>query len=102
MDQAIKLLESRSDTLSPENQFTYGLAKWGLDQKSQGLQHLLTAVRGKPDKILWRLDLGRLYLELAKFADAREQAQLVLQAYPNNLEAMLLLKKLEEIQRPSK
>lgn len=102
MDQAIKLLESRSDTLAPENQFTYGLAKWGLDQKSQGLQHLLSAVRGNPDKVLWRLDLGRLYLELAKFADAREQAQLVLQAYPNNLEALLLLKKLEEIQRPSK
>ncbi len=102
MDKAIQLLETRTDTLSPENQFTYGLAKWGMNQREQGLQHLLVAVRNRPDKVIWRLDLARLYLELEKYADAREQTLLVLQSQPNNLEANLLLKKLEEIQRPVK
>ncbi|HMP16834.1 MAG TPA: tetratricopeptide repeat protein, partial [Gemmatales bacterium] len=100
MAKAIQLLESRTDTLLPENQFTYGMAKWGMNQKEQGLQHLLSAVRGRPDKALWRLDLARLYLELQKYADARQQAQLVLHALPGNLEATLLLRKLDEIQRP--
>jgi O-antigen ligase/tetratricopeptide (TPR) repeat protein len=102
MAKAIEILEGRSDTLAPENQLTYGLAKWGMNQREQGLQHLLTAVRGRPDKVIWRLDLGRLYLEMQKYADAREQAQLVLQTQPANLEAALLLKKLDEIQRPGK
>ncbi len=102
MVKAIGILEKRKDVLSPENQFTYGLALWGVDQREQGLQYLLTATRAQPGKAIWRLDLARLYLELEKYADAREQAEIVLRAQPNNLEAISLLSKLDSLQRPEK
>lgn len=97
MDKAIALLEKKKEELTPEDQYHYGLAKWGLNQREQGLQHLLTAVRGRPEVITWRVDLGRLYFELEKFSEAREQMLMVQQRRPNNLEAMLILKKLDEL-----
>lgn len=100
MEKAIAILEQQKETLSPEDQFNYGLAKWGLNQREQALQHLLTAVRARPDMATWRLDLGRLYFELEKYSDAREQLLMVQQKLPTNVEAVILLNKLDEIQRP--
>ena len=100
MDEAIRILEKRDDLLSPEHQYTYGLAKWGNNLREQAAQHLLVAVRAKPTRIDWRMDLARLYYELEKFAEAREQLNIILLRQENNVEANLLLKKLDELQRP--
>lgn len=100
MERAIELLEKREDVLSPENQFIYGMALWGVDKREQGLQNLLIAVRARPLQTEWRLNLGRLYFELEKYADAREQLQMVLRQQQGNKIAELLLQKLDELQRP--
>lgn len=102
MEKAISILEKKHDILSSENQFTYGLALWGVDQREQGLPYLVTAIRAQPGKITWRLDLARLYFELEKYSDAREQAEMILRAQPGNLEATELLNKLDAVQRPTK
>lgn len=102
MERAIEILEKRKDLTSPENQYDYGLAMWGVDKREQALQHLHAAVMAEPDKSDWRLDLGRLYFELEKYADAREHLQLVLRVQPNNIEAITLLGKLDKLQRPTK
>lgn len=100
MEKAIAILEKRKDVLSPENQYTYGLALWGVDRREQGLEHLISSTRAQPGRVVWRMDLARLYFELEKYADAREQLGLVLRAQPNNVEAAELLNKLDKIQRP--
>lgn len=100
MDEAIRILEKQDDLLAPEHQYTYGLAKWGNNLREQAAQHLVVAVRAKPTKIDWRMDLARLYFELEKFAEAREQLNIILLRQENNAEANLLLKKLDELQRP--
>lgn len=102
LEKAIEILEKRQDLSSPENQYDYGLAMWGVEKKEQAVQHLNVAVLARPNQAEWRLDLGRLYFELEKYADAREHLQLVLRAQPNNLEAISLLDKLDKLQRPSK
>lgn len=102
LEKAIDILEKRPDLTSPENQYDYGLAMWGIDKKEQAVQHLNVAVLARPNQTDWRLDLGRLHFELEKYADAREHLQLVLRAQPNNPEAISLLEKLDRIQRPSK
>ena len=102
MERAIEILEKRKDLTSPENQYDYGLAMWGVDKREQALQHLNAAVLAEPDKSDWRLDLGRLYFELEKYADAREHLQLVLRVQPGNIEAINLLDKLDKLQRPNK
>jgi tetratricopeptide (TPR) repeat protein len=100
MEKAVAILEKRKDVLSPENQFTFGLAQWGINQREQALQYLQSSTRARPDKWPWRLDLARLLFELEKYADAREQAEIVLRAQPHNREATELLNKLDKIQRP--
>jgi O-antigen ligase/tetratricopeptide (TPR) repeat protein len=102
MERAIEILEKRQDLTSPENQYDYGLAMWGVDKREQALQHLNAAVMAEPDKSDWRLDLGRLYFELEKYADAREHLELVRRAQPGNIEAINLLGKLDKLQRPTK
>ncbi|MFT3881387.1 MAG: O-antigen ligase family protein [Gemmatales bacterium] len=102
LEKALEILEKRPDLTSPENQYDYGLAMWGIDKREQAAQHLSVAVLARPDQTEWRLDLGRLYYELEKYADAREHLQLVLRAQPGNLEAIALLDKLDKLQRPSK
>jgi tetratricopeptide (TPR) repeat protein len=102
MEKAIEILEKRQDLTSPENQYDYGLAMWGVDKREQALLHLSKAVQAQPDNAIWRLDLGRLYYELEKYADAREHLQLVLRVLPDNIEAVTLLAKLDKLQRPSK
>lgn len=102
LEKAIEILEKRQDLSSPENQYDYGLAMWGVEKKEQAVQHLKVAVLARPDQAEWRLDLARLYFELEKYADAREHLQLVLRAQPTNLEAISLLDKLDKLQRPSK
>ena len=102
MEKAIDILEKRNDLSTPENQYDYGLAMWGVDKREQALQHLNVAVLARPDQSDWRLDLGRLCFELEKYADAREHLQLVLRSQPNNPEAITLLDRLDKLQRPSK
>lgn len=102
LEKAIEILEKRQDLSSPENQYDYGLAMWGVEKKEQAIQHLNVAVLAQPDQVQWRLDLARLYFELEKYADTREHLQLVLRAQPNNQEAISLLVKLDKLQRPSK
>lgn len=102
LEKAIEILEKREDLTTPENQYDYGLAMWGIEKKEQALQHLNVAVLARPDQPEWRLDLGRLCFELEKYAEAREHLQLVLRAQPNNLQAIRLLDKLDKLQRPSK
>jgi tetratricopeptide (TPR) repeat protein len=101
MERALQLLEKNPDVLSPENQYVYGMALWGVDRREQGLQNLLIAVRARPLQTDWRLSLGRLYFELEKYSDAREQLQMALRQQPGNAIAELLLKKLDELQRPA-
>jgi O-antigen ligase/tetratricopeptide (TPR) repeat protein len=100
MDEALRLLEKQDNLLEPEQQYTYGLAKWGINQREQAVQHLMVAVRAKSHKLDWKMDLARLFFELEKFSDCREQLNGILMRKENNVEALLLLKKLDELQRP--
>jgi O-antigen ligase/tetratricopeptide (TPR) repeat protein len=101
LEKAIAMLDRDPNGLEPEKQHLYGLALWGLNKREQAVQHIRESINKDPGKSAWRLDLARLYFELQRLADAREQLAIVLREMPGNVEAHGLQEKLNQLQRPN-
>jgi tetratricopeptide (TPR) repeat protein len=77
-----KLLESQPDSYEAHYFLALSLARRGTDAAERSLQHLRRAVALNPQSFDSRVELGRIYFEAGKLAEARNELELAVRLDP--------------------
>ena len=77
-----RLLDSQPDTYEAHYFLALSLVRLGTDAAERALQHLRRAVALNPQSFDSRVELGRIYIEAGKLAEARNELELAVRLDP--------------------
>ena len=86
-----RLLDSQPDTYEAHYFLALSLARRGTDAAERALQHLRRAVALNPQSFDSRVELGRIYIEAGKLAEARNELELAVRLDPGQERAHYFL-----------
>ena len=101
LEEAAQILQKAAE-LMPRNaraQFNYGVSLWKLQRLKDAEGPLITAYELQPEHPDYSRSLAQLYMQMQKWAEAREFVQTCLKAAPNDRQAHSMLQQLNQILR---